>query len=361
MATPPVQQAQYRRIADGIRGQIIDGTWTTGMQLPATDKLAGTWGTSYGTVHSALQKLVKEGWIERLDGAGTFVADYQNRFVSAGIYHCTDIFADEQNGFARSLHTLLIKRLAARGKKSMVFVESGTEKERSGVLPELHEAIRLRRIQCVIAPTAYPSDMASLASLRVPTAFIDNIESPNQVVITRETLLRGTIRALAQKGCRTIGFITHVDTTGSSPADRGYQKRFEQIVWEEGLTTDRRWITRPASVVLDLERFGYREFRTLWSLPERPDGLVVYPDVVARGVIAAVLELGVREVASRVKFAFHRNASPLPLCPFPATWAVLNIEEVADAALRLLDRQFAGEKTGPVNVDHSIEDSGPLI
>ena len=85
----------------------------TGMQLPATDKLADTWGTSYGTIHSALQNLVKEGWVERLDGSGTFVAEYQNRFVCAGIYHSTDIFQADAL-FSRALHTSLMKNSASR-------------------------------------------------------------------------------------------------------------------------------------------------------------------------------------------------------------------------------------------------------
>jgi len=69
-----------RRIADGLRGQILGGKWTQGTQLPSTDKLAATWKTSYGTIHNALQSLVKEGWIERIDGSGTFVAHFENRF-----------------------------------------------------------------------------------------------------------------------------------------------------------------------------------------------------------------------------------------------------------------------------------------
>lgn len=360
MATRAAQQAHYRRIADGIRGQIIDGTWTTGMQLPATDKLAGAWGTSYGTIHSALQKLVKEGWVERLDGSGTFVADYHNRFVCAGIYHSTDIFADEQNGFARALHTHLTRQLSAHNKKSIVFVDPRAGRSQGDLLPELHEAIRLRRIQCVIAPTAYPSDQAPLARLLIPTAFANNDASPNQVLVDNESFLRGSVRALARKGGQTIGFITHVESPQVHPIQPDLQNQFERIVREEGLTTRPEWISRPSSVISDFERFGYREFKAFWSLPEKPDALVVYPDVVARGVIAAVLELGVQEVPGRLKFAFHRNAETLPLCPFPATWGVLRVEQIAEAMLKLIDRQFAGETTRPVYVGHSFEDSGPL-
>jgi DNA-binding LacI/PurR family transcriptional regulator len=355
------RQAHYRRIADGIRGQILDGLWTTGTQLPATDKLADTWKASYGTVHTALQSLAREGWIERLDGSGTFVAEFKNRFACAGIYHSIDIFANEESGFARALHTSLVKHLGAVDKTTQVFVDSRPETEQRDLLPALTDAIRLRQIQCLVAPTINSVDAPSLARLRLPTAFTVNPCSTNQVIFDMKSMLREAVRELAKQGCRSVGLITHIRADSPTELMANFFTFFEQAVRELGLSTRDEWIRRPQETISDFERYGYRAFKALWNQVERPDGVVVYPDLVARGVISAVLELGVREIPARMKFVFHRNDRSRPLCPFAATWAVSDVDRVASELIKLIHCQFAGEKTTPVFLDHAFEQIGPEV
>jgi DNA-binding LacI/PurR family transcriptional regulator len=359
--SPTPRQAHYRRIADGIRGQIVDGTWAPGTQLPATDKLADTWKASYGTVHTALQSLAREGWIDRLDGSGTFVAEFKNRFVCAGIYHSIDIFAAEESSFARALHTSLVKQFGVLDKQTQIFVDSRPETEQQDLLPALTDAVRLRRIQCLVAPTINSIDAPSLARLRLPTAFTVNPCSTNQVIFDMKSMLRESVRELAGQGCRSVGLISHIMPDSPTELMANFYTFFEQAVREHGLTTRAEWIRRPAQTTSDFERYGYRAFKALWNPAGPPDGVVVYPDLVARGVISAVLELGVREVPPQMKFVFHRNDYSRPLCPFAATWAVSNVERVASELIKLVQRQFEGEKTAPVFLDHSFEQSGPEI
>jgi DNA-binding LacI/PurR family transcriptional regulator len=361
LTSPAPRQAHYRRIADGIRGQILDGTWTPGVQLPATDKLADTWNASYGTVHTALQSLAKEGWLERLDGSGTFVTEFKNRFACAGIYHSIDIFATEESAFSRALHTSLVKQLGALDKETQVFVDSRPEADQRTLLPALTDAIRLRRIQCLVAPTLNGIDAPSLARLRLPSAFTVNPTSPNQVIFDMKSMLRESVRQLANQGCRSAGLISHIIPGNPTELMARFYEFFDEAVREHGLATREEWIRRPAQPTTEFERYGYRAFKALWHLPDRPEGVIVYPDLVARGVISAVLELGVREIPSRMKFVFHRNAFSRPLCPFPATWAVSDVERVAAELIKLIQHQFAGEKTGPVFLDHAFENAGPEI
>jgi len=359
--TSSPRQAHYRRIADGIRGQILDGTWLPGVQLPATDKLADTWKASYGTVHTALQSLAKEGWIERLDGSGTFVTEFKNRFACAGIYHSVDIFATEASAFSRALHTSLVKQLGALEKQTEVFVDSRPEPEQTTLLPALTDAIRLRRIQCLLAPTINAFDAPALARLRLPSAFTVNPSSTSQVIFDMKSMLREAARELVAQGCRSIGLISHIMPDDPTELIAHFYDFFDQAAHEHGLATRAEWIRQPKRFTTEFERHGYHAFKALWSQPERPDGVVVYPDLVARGVIAAVLELGVREIPSRMKFVFHRNDFLQPLCPFAATWAVSNVERVAAELITLLQLQFAGEKTTPVFLDHSFETTGPAV
>ena len=71
---------------------------------------------------------------------------------------------------------------------------------------------------------------------------------------------------------------------------------------------------------------------------------MVYPDLVARGVIMAVLELGIHDVPERMKFVFHRNAFAAPLS-LRRDLGRLDVEQFAEELMKLIERQFAGEKT----------------
>lgn len=64
---------KYLQIAASLRGEIVDGVWTAGMQLPSEPQLAQAYGAAQGTVRRALAVLQAEGLVEARHGAGVFV------------------------------------------------------------------------------------------------------------------------------------------------------------------------------------------------------------------------------------------------------------------------------------------------
>ena len=68
--------------------------------------------------------------------------------------------------------------------------------------------------------------------------------------------------------------------------------------------------------VRDQEQYGYEEFLKLWSLPEKPEGLIVFPDTVARRMLLALREKHVR-VPEELKLVLHKNESLDLFCPLP--------------------------------------------
>ncbi len=68
----------YEQVQTAIIRSISDGTYPSGAQLPPEDELAVSLGVSRTTIRSALGSLETLGYIRRIHGAGTFVA--QQRF-----------------------------------------------------------------------------------------------------------------------------------------------------------------------------------------------------------------------------------------------------------------------------------------
>ncbi len=68
-------QPRYQQIADRLRGELADGTYRTGEQLPAENELARQLSVSRPTIRQALEVLTKEGLLVRVKGSGTFAAE----------------------------------------------------------------------------------------------------------------------------------------------------------------------------------------------------------------------------------------------------------------------------------------------
>ena len=64
-----------RAISASLRDYVAANRLRPGTRLPTTHALARRFRASYVTVHSAMDDLVREGWLTRHQGKGTFVAD----------------------------------------------------------------------------------------------------------------------------------------------------------------------------------------------------------------------------------------------------------------------------------------------
>src|SRR3546814_5532261 len=64
----------YQQVKDYIVTRILGGDWPEGNRVPSENELTRELSVSRMTVHRALRELTTEGWLERVQGAGTFVA-----------------------------------------------------------------------------------------------------------------------------------------------------------------------------------------------------------------------------------------------------------------------------------------------
>jgi GntR family transcriptional regulator len=83
--TIPAEPAQFRRIADEIRTEILSGRLKPGQKLPSENELKDTYATTRATVAKALALLRADGLIVSEQGRGSFVrARPRVRLLSAG-------------------------------------------------------------------------------------------------------------------------------------------------------------------------------------------------------------------------------------------------------------------------------------
>ena len=132
-----------------------------------------------------------------------------------------------------------------------------------------------------------------------------------------------------------------------------FYDEFLKVVKELGLETRDTWIRSPKEYPWNKEQYGYEEFLKLWDLEARPDGLLIYPDIAARGALTALLARGV-SVPKDLKLAVHINdRNPYP-CPVPVTQIITRVEMVAEALISIVRHQLIGQKTSPVYLPFTL-------
>ena len=72
----------YKQIADRIAGQIKDGKLAAGFKLPTVRELSGEIGVACGTIKHAYEYLEERGFVEMVQGSGSFVLDQREAFAS---------------------------------------------------------------------------------------------------------------------------------------------------------------------------------------------------------------------------------------------------------------------------------------
>ncbi|MFA4920154.1 MAG: GntR family transcriptional regulator [Thermodesulfovibrionales bacterium] len=89
-------QKLYRQLLEIIKGKIESGEWSVGSQIPTEEELCKTYDVSKATVRSAILELVRQGYLMRQQGKGTFI---NKSTVSEGIAMQTSLkelmFEDE--------------------------------------------------------------------------------------------------------------------------------------------------------------------------------------------------------------------------------------------------------------------------
>ncbi len=74
MLDPYSRLPLYVQLRDALRGQIENGEWKVGSQVPTESELMEQYRVGRATVRQALQELVNQGLLYRKQGKGTFVS-----------------------------------------------------------------------------------------------------------------------------------------------------------------------------------------------------------------------------------------------------------------------------------------------
>jgi len=171
----PGQAPKYQRLAADLRRRIAAGEWPSGQPLPVESELENQYGVARNTVRLAVDLLVNEGLLVRVQGKGTYLKDH-----SVIDHHAYRLPSPRRSGDALpSASQMYTEEAAAAGRRltadfQMLIVRAATDiTARLRIKPG--EAVVLRRVlrhvdgePWSIEENHYPVALASSTRLMDP-------------------------------------------------------------------------------------------------------------------------------------------------------------------------------------------------
>jgi GntR family histidine utilization transcriptional repressor len=168
---------RYRQLKEMIIGQISSGELQPSDRVPSENELVDATGVSRMTANRALRELNDEGYVERVAGVGTFVADFK------AVSHVLEVrnIADEValRGHVHSANVLQQKRVLADAKIAAALdIDTGVAvfhieliHHESGIAIQIED----RFVLAEFAPQVLEQDFSAVT----PSAYLSSI-SPLQ-------------------------------------------------------------------------------------------------------------------------------------------------------------------------------------
>lgn len=117
---------RYQQLKDMIIGRISSGELRPEDRVPSENDLVEAMNVSRMTANRALRELTDEGYVQRVAGRGTFVADFRARSHVLEVHSIAEEI--ERRGHAHSCEVVRQSRQHARGEVAKALhVEQGTD------------------------------------------------------------------------------------------------------------------------------------------------------------------------------------------------------------------------------------------
>ncbi len=320
----PQLTALFRRL-------LMCGALHVGDRLPPLQQLADLFETNYFTVNAALKTLVEENLLERRPRIGTFVRAAQALPTRVGIYtHISKQAHPEDSIFVHLAISAISARLDAADIRCELFVDERTLQEQNTPLPRLETAVRSGRVQQLILLNSGYSARRWLTAFGMPTVSANYYPNTFSLIQNLPEIAIAAAKCLKKRGCRRAALITGVTPNSLDPWHKRFHDMFTDALKAEGIAYDPQQIIAPRdSLGHSRAAFGYHMCNWLLGMDEQPDGLFVYPDSIAPGVISALVAAGVRNL----HLVIGKNKEQGLFLPFPADLLEFSVADFADALL----------------------------
>ena len=295
------------------------------------DALAERFNVSALTLREALSVLVRQGFIERHKGRGTFVRQ-DAPLPHVAIVSELDLFDAGVSYFYRRLMQVLRTVFRERQVRVRLYIGQTRPNEPAPRLTcdDLEDDLEHGQIRGLVAVAVnLPPDLRDLARRHGVPVVAASSGSDGCVLIDHAGFVRAALDEFVDAGRRRVAVL------GSSgiPVDD-----VARHLSERGLQTRPGWLQH--GLHPSLPGAGWDSFLAAWNAADaKPDGLLIADDMLFDDAAAAMLSLGVR-VPEDLLVITHANRGARGRYPVPAIRYEVDVDAtahcMADMAVRLM-------------------------
>lgn len=345
----PLPSRHWERIASVWRGRLGREPWTSGARLPPNAEVAREFGVSKGRAQQALLTLKREGLLERVPGRGTVVSRRADelaeraRRAEAAVANTARrvgiLFNDfgPVSHYAVRLVHLLCDELSRRGVDARLRLFNPMRPAAEERLAMDAHSTGFKAL--FLVGSSEPRDVIS--AMRVPVPLLSHGPLKYVTYAPDLTLWEEIADRLARAGSKRPAFATNLRPEVAALAfepgglsdipgkdiDGTWAARFRLALKNRGIKPDlsRVVYAQPEDSAkrgaAEVGETAHAAVKRLLAATPSPDALVVHPDILVPGAVAAVLESGIRPPRD-LKCIFHCNRDMEPYVPFPCDWIV---------------------------------------
>lgn len=221
----------YQQTYEAIKEKIYSGEYQVDSKMPTEEELKAALGVSIITVKKALSMLVDEGLVRRIPGKGTFVLNFIRPSDPAQGYpsHLIGaVFEHAATPFALDMMYQMDKELEKAGYKLCLRFSYGNRDKET---QEIQFLLSLGVKGLIVMPSHgehYNPEILKLFLARFPIILIDKkldgIPIPS-VRTDNAGAVAGLVRALVERGCRNIAYVStdEMEATSIKERQQGFQ------------------------------------------------------------------------------------------------------------------------------------------
>jgi DNA-binding LacI/PurR family transcriptional regulator len=326
-----------------------------GAKLPTMQQLSVDLGISVMTLNRALSELEAQNIIVRRQGSGTYVND-KIGIKTVGLVYDQQLIGASASPFGELLLQEAGRRAHEHGEKFSLYL---SEPSPSGlpVHDDLSEDVKDRKVSGMLLMSSQKAAVKWLVKQKLPLVSLSYLpQTPYHVrIFHAQTAYLGALE-LAKRGAKKIALWLPVGVgLGRSGSDKSFEELdyFARALKESGLKLDESLVYNLENLTDEIkegpsnQEQGLNAAYAVFDEKNKanwPDGIVILDDMMTRGALTALSQIGV--VPGRdVQIASHTNKGSQTLFGYDKSLAILEIDpaEVAAAMFELLETLMRSE------------------
>jgi DNA-binding LacI/PurR family transcriptional regulator len=358
MAQSKLQPFAHRTKTQALTSYLTDLAHELGPEarLPTMQQLCEELNVSVVTLNRALSELEAQNIITRKHGVGIFVSSRLQQ-KTIGLVYDRDILQPDTSPFAALLVEEARRRAKAGHESFSLFLSEPSSP--SGSLPvhdDLADAVRAKRLHGILfVGEQNPTAARWIEEQGVPIVALAYTPLATwRVCLDHAETSRLGVKSLATQGCQRIALLLPLGSgLGRIPDDPSFPEldAFKSALKKAGLPFDQSLVWRYDDLRSDFvtsdsnQEQGFHAVNELFADEKnRPDGLVILDDMMARGALVALSKLGLRP-GIEIQIATHTNKGSTALHGYEDDLFFIEIDpaQIVGALFSMLETLMSGQ------------------